>query len=86
MVNVGAGSGSYEPEDRFVVAVEPSVVMISQRPEDAAPVVQASARRLPLYDDSVDAAMAVSPSTTGTTIWMPVLQDSAAWLADPLSS
>ena len=37
LVNVGAGSGSYEPKDRFVVAVDPSVVMISQRPADDAP-------------------------------------------------
>lgn len=59
VVNVGAGSGSYEPQDRLVVAIEPSVVMISQRAADAAPVVRASARRLPLRDDSVDAAMAV---------------------------
>lgn len=59
VANVGAGTGSYEPRDRAVVAIEPSVVMISQRPADAAPVVRASARRLPLHDDSVDAAMAV---------------------------
>ena len=39
VVNVGAGSGSYEPEDRQVVAVEPSEVMITQRPPDAAPLV-----------------------------------------------
>jgi SAM-dependent methyltransferase len=59
VVNVGAGTGSYEPRDRLVVAVEPSVVMISQRPPLAAPVVRASAPRLPLRDDSVDAALAV---------------------------
>jgi SAM-dependent methyltransferase len=59
VVNVGAGTGSYEPRDRLVVAIEPSVVMISQRPADAAPVVQASASRLPLRDGSIDAAMAV---------------------------
>lgn len=59
VVNVGAGTGSYEPHDRFVVAVEPSTVMISQRPAGVAPVVQASAPRLPLSDGAVDAAMAV---------------------------
>lgn len=32
VVNVGAGVGSYEPKDRRVVAVEPSEVVISQRP------------------------------------------------------
>ena len=32
VLNVGAGAGSYEPRDRNVVAVEPSEVMIRQRP------------------------------------------------------
>jgi SAM-dependent methyltransferase len=56
VVNVGAGTGSYEPADREVIAVEPSAVMIAQREE---PAIQASARALPLDDDSVDAAMAL---------------------------
>ena len=43
VVNVGGGSGSYEPRDRPVVAVEPSTVMLSQRPRDAAPAVRAVA-------------------------------------------
>lgn len=59
VINVGAGAGSYEPRDLEVVAVEPSETMIAQRPADAAPVVQASAERLPFADDSFDAAMAV---------------------------
>jgi SAM-dependent methyltransferase len=59
VVNVGAGTGSYEPGDREVTAVEPSEVMISQRPPEAAPVVQASAESLPFEDDSFDAAMAM---------------------------
>jgi SAM-dependent methyltransferase len=59
VVNVGAGTGSYEPPDRDVTAVEPSEVMIAQRPPDAAPVVQASAEELPFEDGSFDAAMAV---------------------------
>jgi SAM-dependent methyltransferase len=59
VVNVGAGTGSYEPADRKVVAIEPSEVMIAQRPPDAAPAVIAAAEDLPLADDSVDAAMAV---------------------------
>ena len=37
VVNVGAGTGSYEPRDRKVIAIEPSRVMIAQRPPDAAP-------------------------------------------------
>lgn len=59
VVNVGAGAGSYEPRNRSVLAVEPSDVMIRQRPRDAAPCLQGSAEALPLETKSVDAAMAV---------------------------
>jgi len=59
VVNVGAGAGSYEPADRRVVAVEPSVAMIAQRPAGSAPVVLASATDLPLRDRSFAAALAV---------------------------
>ena len=59
VVNVGAGTGNYEPSDREVTAVEPSAVMIAQRAPDAAPAVQASAEELPFGDDAFDAAMAV---------------------------
>jgi SAM-dependent methyltransferase len=59
LLNVGAGTGGYEPADREVTAVEPSAEMISQRPKGAAPVVQASAEALPFDDDSFDAAMAL---------------------------
>jgi SAM-dependent methyltransferase len=58
-VNVGAGTGSYEPEDRYVIAVEPSDVMAEQRPPSRVPAIRASAGELPLRDRSVDAAMAV---------------------------
>lgn len=59
VVNVGAGTGSYEPTDRYVLAVEPSDVMASQRPADRVPALSASAFPLPLRDQSVDAAMAI---------------------------
>ncbi len=59
VVNVGAGTGSYEPADREVTAVEPSEVMISQRPPGAAPAIRASAENLPFDDDRFDAAMAM---------------------------
>jgi SAM-dependent methyltransferase len=59
VLNVGAGTGSYEPPDREVLAVEPSAVMRAQRPPDAAPCVAGSAEDLPFDDGSFDAAMAV---------------------------
>jgi SAM-dependent methyltransferase len=59
VVNVGAGSGSYEPPDRRVVAVEPSIVMLAQRPGGTAPAVRAVAERLPFPDGAFDAAMGV---------------------------
>ena len=58
VLNVGAGTGSYEPADRDVTAVEPSAVMRAQRPPGAAPCVAAFAERLPFADQSFDAAMA----------------------------
>src|SRR5436189_2659714 len=58
VLNVGAGTGSYEPPDRDVTAVEPSAVMRAQRPVGAAPCVAASAESLPFQDQSFDAAMA----------------------------
>src|SRR3954451_5889573 len=60
VLNVGAGTGSYEPRDRYVLAVEPSALMRSQRPSDAAPCLAGSAESLPFDDQSFDAAMAVA--------------------------
>ncbi|MFD7878534.1 MerR family transcriptional regulator [Streptomyces sp. NPDC059766] len=60
VLNVGAGTGSYEPPDRDVTAVEPSAVMRAQRPAGAAPCVAATAESLPFEDGSFDAAMAFS--------------------------
>lgn len=59
VLNVGAGTGNYEPRDREVMALDPSAEMIAQRPADAAPAVQGVAEDLPFPDDSFDAAMAV---------------------------
>jgi SAM-dependent methyltransferase len=58
VLNVGAGAGSYEPEDRWVLAVEPSATMRAQRPADSAPAIAARAESLPFDDDALDAAMA----------------------------
>ena len=60
ILNVGAGTGSYEPPDRHVLAVEPSALMRSQRLPDAAPCLAGSAENLPFDDQSFDAAMAFS--------------------------
>lgn len=59
VVNVGAGAGSYEPRDRYVIAIEPSDVMAAQRPPELPPAIPATAGGLPLRDDAVDAAMAI---------------------------
>jgi len=58
VLNVGAGTSSYEPVDRDVVAVEPSRTMIAQRPVGAAKVLRATAENLPLADGRFDVAMA----------------------------
>jgi SAM-dependent methyltransferase len=60
VVNVGAGAGSYEPGDRYVLAVEPSDVMIGQRPASAAPAIKATAEQMPIADQQFDVAMAIS--------------------------
>ena len=59
ILNVGAGTGSYEPRSRMVVAVEPSSIMIAQRPAGAAPVVQACAEALPFPKGSFDAVLGI---------------------------
>ncbi len=59
MVNIGAGSGSYEPRGRQVVAVEPSVEMIRQRPPGSAPALRGVAGALPFPRHAFDAAMAI---------------------------
>ncbi len=58
VVNVGAGTGNYEPADRWVVAVEPALEMLSQRPANAHPAVRAIAEALPFPDHAFDAALA----------------------------
>lgn len=59
IVNLGAGTGSYEPAGRGVVAVEPSWTMIRQRGHDLAPVVRAEAEHLPFRDNAFEVATAI---------------------------
>jgi hypothetical protein len=59
IVNVGAGTGSYEPRGRYVVAVEPAATMRARRPASAAPCIAAAAEALPFDDSSVDLVMGI---------------------------
>jgi SAM-dependent methyltransferase len=59
VLNVGAGTGSYEPSDRAVIAIEPSETMIAQRPPGSGLVVRGIAEHLPFLTRSFDASMAV---------------------------
>lgn len=59
ILNIGAGTGSYEPLHKNLVAVEPSCEMIAQRPPDKAPVIRAFAERLPFEDDRFSHSMTV---------------------------
>jgi SAM-dependent methyltransferase len=59
VLNVGAGTGSYEPVRSGVVAVEPSIVMLSQRLPSAAPAVRAVAEALPFQDEAFDVVLAI---------------------------
>jgi SAM-dependent methyltransferase len=59
IINIGAGTGSYEPKNVNLVAVEPSLEMISQRNENSYPVKQAKADQLPFPDNYFSHAMTV---------------------------
>jgi ubiquinone/menaquinone biosynthesis C-methylase UbiE len=59
ILNIAAGTGSYEPRDIPLVAVEPSLEMINQRTAEAHPAIKAFAENLPFPDNSFSHAMAV---------------------------
>jgi ubiquinone/menaquinone biosynthesis C-methylase UbiE len=59
VLNVGAGSGSYEPRDRVLTAVEPSETMRARRPPELPTAVDATAEVLPFEDCSFEASMAI---------------------------
>jgi SAM-dependent methyltransferase len=59
VLNVGAGAGSYEPDDRCVIAVEPSSAMRAQRIQNGkSPAIIASGDSLPFDNQSFDAVTA----------------------------
>ena len=80
VLNVGAGTGNYEPTDRWIMAVEPSFAMIAQRRPGAAPAVRAVAEALPFGDQTFDASLAVLTCTIGPT-WQGDCQNYAWWRA-----
>jgi ubiquinone/menaquinone biosynthesis C-methylase UbiE len=59
VLNVGAGTGSYEPMDRGVVAIDPSIEMLAQRSRNVKRAARAVAENLPFRRNAFDAAMAV---------------------------
>ena len=59
VLNVGAGTGSYEPARSGVVALEPSAVMIAQRSATSAPAVRGIVEALPFRDRAFDVVLGV---------------------------
>lgn len=59
VLNVGAGTGNYEPVDRHVIALEPAAAMRAARSAALPPAINGSADAIPLDDCAVDAAMTV---------------------------
>ncbi|MCB0352137.1 MAG: methyltransferase domain-containing protein [Bdellovibrionales bacterium] len=59
ILNVGAGTGSYEDPRYPLVALEPSLRMIEQRPVNSAPAVRGAAETLPFRDKTFDVGLAL---------------------------
>lgn len=57
VLNIGAGTGSYEPTDRHVIAIEPSREMRARRAPPCVPAINGRAEAIPLDDQSIDASM-----------------------------
>src|SRR4051812_23855915 len=69
VLNVGAGAGAYEPEDREVTAVEPSASMRAQRPADLPPAIDAVAEKLPFPDRAFEGAMSTFSVHQWNDLW-----------------
>lgn len=60
ILNVGAGTGSYETAAHTITAVEPSLALRVRRPAELATAIDAVAENLPFDDGRFDASMALS--------------------------
>jgi SAM-dependent methyltransferase len=59
LLNVGAGTGSYEPAGKVTFALEPSLEMIKRRLNRRPLAVQGSAERLPFHDRAFGGALSI---------------------------
>ena len=64
IANVGAGTGSYEPSNKVVIAIEPSAEMIAQRTSAGGRILRGTAENIPLRDippvtNTIPGAMAI---------------------------
>ena len=59
ILNIGAGTGSYEPQSSSLVAIEPSLTMIRQRGPQSAAVIQSVAEQIPFAEDSFSHTMTI---------------------------
>ena len=59
VINVGAGTGAYEPTHCDIIAIEPSQEMIAKRKVTPATIIQGVAENLPFDDNEFDVAMGI---------------------------
>lgn len=59
VLNIGAGTGSYEPAKNSVISLDPSAVMLRSRPPGSAPCVMGNAEALPFRTAAFDGVMAI---------------------------
>ncbi len=59
ILNVGAGTGAYEPEGADIVSIEPSSGMIMKRERSGSALVRGIAEELPFKDATFDCSMGI---------------------------